>query len=200
MTEKSDEIWAIVLAAGESRRMGEPKMVMPFGGNTIIETVIENATLPQIHKIIIVTGGWKEEVMNVLKKKDFVIITNENYKSGMFSSVQAGIRGLPESASAFMILHGDMPMVGQGVVNKLTEAFSRSGKGIAIPVYEGRRGHPVLISMRFHDELLAMSPDMALRDFMEVRAGDILEVESSPEVLRDIDTREDYYKELKLKS
>jgi molybdenum cofactor cytidylyltransferase len=198
--EGKGEIWAIVLAAGEAKRMQAPKMVLPFGEQTIIETVIESASVPLADKIIVVTGGWKDEVMNVLGKRDFIIVTNENYKLGMFSSVQAGIKRLPVSASAFMILHGDMPMVGQGIVNKLTEAFSSSGKGIAIPVYGGRRGHPVLISTKFSDELLAMRPDRTLRDFMDAHEDEILEAESSSEVLRDIDTREDYYEELKLKS
>jgi molybdenum cofactor cytidylyltransferase len=198
--EGRGEIWAIVLAAGEARRMQAPKMVLPFGELTVIETVIRNASVPGIDNIIVVTGGWKKEVTEVLRGEDLLLSTNENYKAGMFSSVQNGIRNLSDKAAAFMILHGDMPMVGQSIVNKLTVAFCDSGKGISIPVNNGKRGHPVMIDIKYKAEILEMKITDSLRDFMEKHSDDILEVESEPEILRDIDTREDYIKELKLKS
>jgi len=198
--EGRGEIWAIVLAAGEARRMQAPKMVLPFGELTVIETVIRNASVPGIDNIIVVTGGWKKEVTEVLRGKDLLLCTNENYTAGMFSSVQTGIRNLPDRAAAFMILHGDMPMVGQAIVNKLTIGFCNSGKGISIPVNNGKRGHPVMIDIKYKSEILEMKISESLRDFMEKHSDDILEVKSDPEILRDIDTREDYIGELKLKS
>ena len=198
--EGKNGIWAIVLAAGEARRMQAPKMVLPFGELTIIETVIRSASVPGIDGIVVVTGGWEKEVVDVIGKEDLLLCTNKNYRAGMFSSVQAGVAVLPGHATAFMILHGDMPMVGRGIVNKLTDAFLLSGKGIALPVNNGKRGHPVIIGAHYKNEILGMDISDSLRTFMENHSAEILEVECDPEILRDIDTREDYIEELKLKS
>lgn len=198
MGKGKDEIWAIVLAAGESSRMKSPKMVLPFGSKTIIETVVDNVTLPAIAGIIVVTGGWKDEVMKVLEKYSVLFCYNHGYKAGMFSSVLKGIESLPASATAFMIMPGDQPMIGKKTIEEVVSASCRSGKGISLPVSDGRRGHPVVVVRKYRDELLSMQHGNTFRDFISSHNDDICEVPADNSVLRDIDTHADYIEELKL--
>jgi len=115
----------------------------------------------------------------------------------MLSSVQCGLKHLPGKADAMMVLLGDQPLVDAGTINRLLRAYRRSARDILIATYQGRRGHPVLISRKYFDEILALAPEKSLRDLLSRHAGDIDEVESGqPGVLIDIDTKEEYQEEI----
>ncbi len=91
-------IWAIILAAGESKRMKSPKMLLPFDGKTMIEKVIENVTGSDIDKIVVVTGSYREEIQKVAGYLPVTFCYNGNYKQGMLSSVKCGFRSVPDGA------------------------------------------------------------------------------------------------------
>jgi CTP:molybdopterin cytidylyltransferase MocA len=193
------DIWAIILAAGESSRMKAPKMVLPFGKNTIIETVIANVAASDIDKMVVVLGSWKEEILQVIEKYHVNHCFNDNYKQGMLSSVQCGLRFIPGEFKCALICPGDQPMVDKGIINMLISAFNKSGKGIVVPLHEKKRGHPVIIGSRFYNEILNLEPADTLRRIMDNHPGDIEEVETTfSSVLKDIDTPDDYLNELKL--
>jgi molybdenum cofactor cytidylyltransferase len=193
------DIWAIILAAGESSRMKTPKMVLPFGSSTIVETVIANVTASEVDKLVVVLGSWKEEILQVIDKHSVSSCYNENYKQGMISSVQCGLRFIPGPFRGVLICPGDQPMVDKGVINMIIATFKSSGKGIVIPSYGKKRGHPVMIDSKYYDEILSLGTTDTLKKIMDSHPDDIGDVETCfPSVLKDIDTPEDYKNELKL--
>lgn len=193
-------IWAVVLAAGESKRMGEAKLLLPFGEKTIIETVIDNVIQSKVEKILVVLGSDRETIEQKIKNYSLKIAFNPDFRSGMLSSVHAGFRALPENAQAALVVLGDQPSISTSVIDELIDAYRRTRKGIVLPVYKSERGHPVLIDMKYRSEIENLSPDIGLRGTVYNHPEDILEVEvKSQSVLRDIDYIEDYKKELKKK-
>jgi CTP:molybdopterin cytidylyltransferase MocA len=179
--------------------MKAPKMVLPFGKNTIIEKVIENVGASDIDTMVVVLGSWKEEILQVIERHHVNHCINDNYKQGMLSSVQCGLRFIPGKFKGVLICPGDQPMVDKGIINMLISALRNSGKGIVVPYHEKKRGHPVMIDSKYYDEILNLSPSGTLRQIMENHPGDFEEVETTcSSVLKDIDTPEDYLNELKL--
>lgn len=193
------DIWTIILAAGESSRMKTAKMVLPFGKSTIIETVIANVADSDVDKMVVVLGAWKKEILQVIEKLDVNTCFNESYKQGMLSSVQCGLRFIREESEGVLICPGDQPMTDKEIINVLISTYKSSGKGIVIPSYGKKRGHPVMISCKYFDEILNFRNDGTLKKIMENHPDDIEEVETVfPSVLKDIDTPDDYVNELKL--
>ena len=187
------EIWAIVLAAGESKRMKVPKMLLPFDGKTMIEKVIGNVIGSKVDKTIVVLGSYREEIEAVTAKYPVVTCFNENFKEGMFSSVKCGIRSLPADAGAVLIFPGDQPFIEAGVINKVIDNYRKSGKGIVIPVYRKKRGHPLLVDCKYRKVVINSETNDGLRWLAYEFPGDVFEVKtSSPEILRDFNTKEDY--------
>jgi len=186
-------IWAIILAAGESKRMGKPKLLLPFGEKTIIETVIDNVIQSKVEKILVVLGSNWKKIKKKIKNLPLKIIVNSNFTKGMLSSVQCGFQTLPKNTQAVLVVLGDQPAVSSAIIDKIIDAFKRIKKGIVLPVYKNNRGHPVLIDMKYRDEVENLSPDVGLRDLVYNHPEDILEVEvETPGILGDIDDMEDY--------
>jgi molybdenum cofactor cytidylyltransferase len=192
------EIWTIILAAGESKRMKKPKMLLPFGGKTMIEKVIENVTASEVDKTVVVLGSGKDKIMKVTGKLPVMHCYNDRYKQGMLSSVKCGLRFLPEHFDAVIILPGDLPMIGPDVINLLIKAYRKSGKGILIPIFSDKRGHPLLVSSRYREEIEKLDGNEGLRALAGRFPHDVLELQDdTSDILRDIDTTEDYENELK---
>ena len=186
-------IWAIILAAGESKRMGSPKMILPYEGKTIIEKVIENVLCSGVEKTVVVLGANKKEIMEVIGKYPVMHCYNDNYKQGMLSSVKCGFKFLPPDFRAAMVFLGDQPMAETSVMNLVIETYDRSGKGIVIPVYKRKRGHPILIDKKYRDEILSLDEPDGLRGLLRKHPDDLLEIETDNEsILKDIDTQDDY--------
>ena len=121
------EIWGIILAAGESKRMGTPKMLMPYKGKTIIENVIDTVTASVADRTIVVLGSGSGDIQKIMELIPVEYCINENYKEGMLSSVKCGFNNLPERYEAALIFLGDQPMVEVSVINGLIEAYHSSG-------------------------------------------------------------------------
>ncbi len=190
-------IWAIVLAAGESRRMGSPKMLLPYNDVTIIEQVIRNLIDSNVDRVVVVVGANREEIMKVTRRYDVFHCYNENYKTGMLSSVKCGFYSLPEGCLAALIMPGDQPMTGPGEINRVISTFAENDKGLVMATHNGRRGHPLIVDMKYIDEVLSLPDTGGLRALAERHADDVLESETDdPSVLRDIDTQEDYMNEI----
>jgi molybdenum cofactor cytidylyltransferase len=186
-------IWAIVLAGGESKRMGSPKMILPYEGMTIIEKVLENVLASDVEKVVTVLGSHKEEVLKVIEKYPVLHCYNSNFKNGMLSSVKCGFEFLPGDFRAAMVFLGDQPMVEASVINKLIKAHNESGKGILVPVFENTRGHPLLVDKKYREEVINIDDPEGLKGLLRRHPDDLLEVDTeNPSVLDDIDTREDY--------
>ncbi|MDF1561363.1 MAG: nucleotidyltransferase family protein [Bacteroidales bacterium] len=186
-------IWAIVLAAGESKRMGSPKMLLPWMGMTIIEQVVENVLASDVSGAVLVLGAGSCGIKNITSRYNVVHCYNEQYQSGMLSSVRCGFAALPDDCTAVVVMPGDQPMIEAGEINRVLAARMESGKGIVVPVYRGRRGHPLLIDSRYREEVMSLPENEGLRVLAARNPGDLFEAETDdPSVLRDIDTQEDY--------
>ena len=190
-------IYAIILAAGGSVRMGARKMLLPYRGMTIIEKVIEIVLKAGIDRIIVVTGSGKEEITKVIRRLPVEQCYNDNWKTGMLSSVKCGFRSLPETCRAAIVFLGDQPMIDVKTIEEVAYAYHKTGKGIIMPVYNKKRGHPLLIDTKYSDELEKLNPVEGLRMLAHKFPVDVLEVETDdPATLKDIDTPEDYRNEL----
>jgi len=193
-------IWAVVLAAGESRRMGAPKLLLPYGRTTILETVIERVTASRADRTLVVLGSRWRTLKKLIKKYPVITAINPRFKQGMLSSIQRGISALPRKCRAAVIVLGDQPEIRSGVIDALIAAYRRTGKGIVVPVCGRKRGHPVLIDLKYRAEIAALDPEIGLRELLQRHPEDVLEVRlSRAPVLPDIDTPEDYRKALRFK-
>jgi len=290
-------ICAIVLAAGESRRMGSQKLLLPFGAKTVVAHIVDQLLPSVVDKVIVVTGHESGKVAEALstciRKSDdvcppspllkgepqsnpplkggrgdvgypqrtnvgqektsplppfkggftcggpfkggftcggpfkggfdlarprmplkggnassnlrterlgcssVVLVENPQYATGMLSSVRCGIRALPPGCHAAMVCLGDQPSVTTDLVNDLVHAFKGGDKGIVVPVFEGKRGHPILFSERYYGEVLTRFDDAGLRGLLHAYRDDVFELAAAtPAVLSDMDYPEDYRREI----
>lgn len=191
-------IWALILAAGESKRMGKTKLLLRFGEKTMVETVIEKALHSKAEKVLVVLGSDWEKIEERIKNLPVEIAVNHRFHRGMLSSVQLGFQIIPEDAQAALILLGDQPFIPVSIINRIIDTFKTSKKGIVIPVYNKGRGHPVLIEMKYREEVNQLSPNVGLRGLVYSHPEDTLEVAvDSPGILKDIDTLQDYERALR---
>ena len=184
---------AILLAAGESKRMGELKQLMPLGESTIIEQAIDNLLASAVGETIVVLGHRAEEIKKAIATKPVKIIFNPNYRQGMSTSIIAGLNLVSSQAQAVILALGDQPLVDSQTINQLITEFRSHDKGIVLPTYKGKRGNPVIFAIKYKAELLELKGDIGGRDIVQRHPGDVLEVAvDSESVITDIDTREDY--------
>ncbi len=188
-------ITAVVLAAGESKRMGEPKLLLPWGKSTVLQTVISTLQTSGIKDILVVTGGSRQQVESLIGRT-VETVYNENYKSGeMLSSIQLGLSVKMREASAALICLGDQPQVEERSVRNVCNAFLSTKSKLVVPSYQMQRGHPWLIARSLWDELIALKHPKTPRDFLNKNASKIQYViVDSPSVVADLDTPEDYAK------
>ncbi len=192
-------VTAIVLAAGLSTRMGgQPKPLLPFGESTIVEHILTVLMACPVHRIVLVTGHQHEDVERLLAPWDVCTVFNPQYVSGeMFSSIQVGLRAVPLDSDAALIVLGDQPALEALVVERVIGAY-RDGRGsIVIPSFQMRRGHPILIGRDHWHSISSLEQGQTLRDYMRMVGSEIYHVEvNTPAILRDMDTPEDYRREL----
>src|SRR4030095_14583706 len=145
-------ISAIILAAGQSKRMGQPKVLLPWGITTIIEHVIYVFAKAGIEDILVITGGAHERIQEIILKcsENFPVrsMYNKDYENGeMLSSIQCGLRCLAEKAiGAAVIGLGDQPQVQEESVRFLHDTFLQTESTLVVPSYQRRRGHPWLVA------------------------------------------------------
>ncbi len=172
-------------------------MLLPYKGSTIIETVIENVLNSQVDVAVVVLGAESDEIKKVIGNRPVRCCFNEFYKEGMLSSVKCGFRMLPCDPEAVLVFPGDQPLLRPVITDKVISSFRDAGKGIVVPVHKNKRGHPLLISGRYKEDVLSLDPDEGLRSLAVKFSGDLLEVEAdTPDILKDIDNQDDYLNEL----
>ncbi len=196
-TESYPEIWALVLAAGRSERMGVQKLLLPLGENTMIGSVVDHIVSAGIDHILLVLGSHREEVERAVCEKPVITCFNPDYAEGMHTSVICGFRQLPVDTLAVVVFLGDQPFIPAEVIKMLITNWELTGKMIIIPTYRGYRGHPTLFDCRLKEEVLQMDPHIGLRSVIDRFPQEISEVETHFSVIiRDIDTKNDYLNEL----
>lgn len=192
---------AVVLAAGKAERMGRLKQLLPFGERTVIETVVETLSATDVDEIVVVLGYRAEDVRARLSSQDIRCVDNPGFEAGMFSSVLCGLNTLEANTAGMMLLLGDQPQIRVDVVQAVLDRFRAADKGIVIPEVEGRRGHPVVIDIeRYGEAIRALDGTEGLKPIVRGYPEDTARVPIQDEaILRDMDTPEDYERELRLR-
>lgn len=190
-------ICAIVLAAGRSRRMGRQKLLLPFAGSTVIGHIVDETAASVVDEVCVVVGPDSAAIREALADRPFRTAANPEPESEMLDSVRCGLRALPADCHAVVVALGDQPGLTTELVNTLVTAFESSGKGIAVPVHDGNRGHPLMFSTRYSERVLAHYDDVGLRGLLRDHPDDLLEVTVPwPAAISDMDLPEDYQREL----
>ena len=189
-------ISAIILAAGESKRMGQPKMLLPWGNRTVLTHVISVFQNAGLDDILVITGGARKQVEGLISKLNVRTIHNADYaQADMLSSIQCGIRALTPQTQAILIGLGDQPQVQEGTVQRVCEEFIETKSNIVVPSYQMHRGHPWLVARLLWDGLLGMKSPQTPRDFLNANQSEIRYINvNDPNILADLDTPEDYHK------
>lgn len=183
---------AILLAAGQSRRMGAFKPLLPFGNKTVIECCIDYLTKGGVDRIVVVLGHRAEEVRKVLEGHQVTFAINPDPDSEMGASIAAGIQNLPGPTKATLVALSDHPAVPASIVSTLIEVWTK-GSRLVIPTWQNRGGHPVLVDLRFKSELLNLSSTGGLRALFDSHPKEVRRIAvDSPFIARDMDTWDDY--------
>jgi molybdenum cofactor cytidylyltransferase len=177
----------IILAAGESRRMGRPKALLPFRGATFVDGLIAAFT-PFCDAVIVVTGAHDREIRGGMQLPAQVV-WNPDYAGGQLTSLQTGLRAAPPDTVRVLFTLVDHPSVQASTIERLLISTAP----FAIPRYEGRRGHPIAFAARLIPEFLALAPQQSARDIRDRYASEIDYCDvADPGILDDIDDPDTY--------
>ncbi len=191
-------ISVVILAAGESRRMGKPKMLLPWGQTSVLRKVLSTFRCAGVEDLLVVTGGARTQV-EALAEGIARTVFNPNYARGeMLSSVQCGLRNLLPDCQASLIALGDQPLVKTSSVKEVIKAYAHNHTSLVTPSYQRKRGHPWLVTARHWPEIMEMRAPLTLRDFLTNHQDEIFYVNvEDPGILLDLDTPGDYAKYIK---
>ena len=184
---------AIILAAGESKRMGKLKPLLRFKDKTFIEQIISVLKLSDVGRITVVIGAEAETIKKSVDLSGINIVVNREYQKGQLSSLSVGIKNTPEETEAILLCLVDNPFITKEVVNKIIRTFKETNSPIIVPVFNKKRGHPTLFSRSLFNELLDAREAQGARYVLYSNEERVLELETSESgILIGIDTPEDY--------
>ncbi len=183
---------AMVLAAGQGTRFGsEPKMLARLRGKPLVRHVAEAALASSLRPCLVVVGHRAAEVERALQNLPLVLVFNPSYAGGLSTSLKAGFAALPPESEACLVLLGDMPLVAPSLIDRLARAWVEQGRPAAlVPVANGRRGNPVVLSRRLMPEIAALDGDVGAGPLLRDRPDVVEWPLDDPAVLRDVDTAE----------
>jgi len=192
MSPDPGTVTAILLAAGQSRRMGAFKPLLPFGKTTVIESCLKYLTTGGVDSVVVVVGYRADDIREQLSNYSVLFAVNPDPASEMAASIAAGVRKVPDSAGALLISPADCPAIPPAVIASIRGEWSK-GYRLVKPTWQGRGGHPVLVDLSFRADLLELEPATGLKGFFERHTNDVRRIEvDSPYIARDLDTWDDY--------
>jgi len=184
-------ICSVILAAGASRRLGFSKLTLRIDGEMVVRRAVAPFAEANFGEVIVVTGSNVPGVAEALKGLSVRIVHNEDHLKGMSSSVKAALSYVRGARAIFFHL-GDKPFVKKELLHAMLDRYRAAGGGIIVPVFEGLKGHPVLMSFTpYEADMESLEGDKGLREVIEKYASDVLFIEGDEGVLFDIDTLED---------
>ena len=181
---------AIILAAGRSAHMEELKPMLKMGQTTMIQREIDTIRQAGISPIVVVTGYQAEELERHISHRGAVCVRNKRYEtSQMYGSICMGLRHIQKKADRVLLFPADVPMIAPSTILKMSEATG----SLAVPVYQGRKGHPVMLSREVFGHILTYRGKMGLRGAMDAWKEGVQEIEvEDPGILLDANTKVDY--------
>jgi molybdenum cofactor cytidylyltransferase len=188
-----DTVAGIVLAAGTSSRLGQPKQLLAYGGRSLVQRVAAVGLAAELVPLIVVTGAHAAAVERELEGLPVQIVRNPDYRAGQSTSVRAGVGALPPTTGAVVMLLVDMPGVDEAVVRALVAAWRATRAPLVRPTFEGKPGNPVLFAASLFPEMLALAGDEGGRPILQRHAARVRLVPTTqPGVLLDVDTWDAY--------
>ncbi|HVM85699.1 MAG TPA: molybdopterin-binding/glycosyltransferase family 2 protein [Candidatus Binatia bacterium] len=187
-------IAALILAAGQSSRMGRNKLLLELKGKPILCHAVDHVLAAGLAEVIVVCGHQAGKVRTALGDRPVKVIEAREHRLGMSASLKAGIRALGPKVDAILVMLGDMPQVPPGLIRRLIAAYNPlEGRGIVVPTVEGKRGNPVLFDRRFFPEMLELEGDVGARHLIGTHDDQVAEVAvEDAGVFADVDTPEAY--------
>lgn len=183
----------VVLAAGKSTRFGENKLLYRLGEKTVIERVVESTLGSQVDEVLLVLGYEAERLERRLSRTGCRLIYNTHFEEGQSSSVKVGIASVARDSEAALILPGDTALISSQIIDEVIEEYKRTRSPIVVATYQGRLGHPILFDKSLFQEIAQIGEEnQGLKAIVKKYRKQISKVDvDSPEVLLDLDTKED---------
>ena len=191
-------ISAIILAAGESTRMGRHnKLLLPFGSQPLIRHIVRTVLQSEADEVIVVLGHQADQVREVLAAYEVTFALNLRYREGMTTSIQAGVQAASAETSGFMICLSDLPLIEPAELNQVMAAFREAvqhdPRHLVRPVHQEKPGHPVIFPALLKPAILRHQHLHGCQDLVKQNRALLIEVEMATDhVLRDIDTPDAY--------
>jgi CTP:molybdopterin cytidylyltransferase MocA len=188
----SRRIAGIVLAAGTSSRMGRNKLIETVHGKPLVRQAVDAALASRLDPVLVVTGHEAEKVVAALSGTPVMFVHNDDYRGGLSTSLKTGVAAVPQDCSGAMVLLGDMPGISPELIDRLVAAFDPlQGHSICIACAREQRGHPVLWSRAFFDDIAMLTGDKGARELLEMHSTRLVEIQADDDApLTDIDTQE----------
>jgi len=183
---------AVVLAAGASTRLGQPKQLAPIGGRPALAYTLDALRASSLNRILLVLGHNADEIAAALDLTDITVVRNDAYAEGQSTSVLAGVKSLDDDVTAALMVVGDQPLLAPTVVDTIVRAYEQTGGPFIVPVYAGEWGNPVLLARATWPLLDNLKGDTGARPILRKHMDMVLEVPVPGSLLDDIDTPEDY--------
>jgi molybdenum cofactor cytidylyltransferase len=171
----------VILSGGASRRMGAPKALIPYQGRPFLEHLLEITQHPKISTRRVVLGPHAEPIARQVHLHADEIVINDEWEQGQLSSIQAALRSLPPDVDGMLLLLIDHPLISAALVGELIDAFYSSKKLIVLPLYEGRRGHPLIFASALFAELLQAPLEVGARHVVWQHQDQIHTVQTNEE-------------------
>jgi molybdenum cofactor cytidylyltransferase len=194
--KNNSRVGAIILAAGKSTRMGEPKQLLRLGQSTVLGQTLENIRDTGLDEIVLVLGSSAETIRQYLPASAFeglTVVVNEGYDQGMASSLREGLSVVHPQIDAVLIVLADQPFIRPETFGQVVDRYRRSEAQIVIPTYKGSRGNPVLLDRSVFPEIMALSGDVGCRAIFGSHLDGIVNVEVDDNgIMLDIDDKADY--------
>lgn len=184
-------VTGLVLAAGGSRRLGEPKQLLPYGSGTLLDHTLETARASGFDQLIVALGGSSAEVRRRVDLSGADPVENPDFGEGCSSSIAAGLGAIDPRSDLMVLMLGDQPGVTPDVIRALI-AGTDDGTTLAACLYDDGRGHPLAFGRELFGELRELHGDKAVWKLMDRRAGEVVDVRVPGPIPPDINTREDY--------
>lgn len=186
-------IGATVLAAGQSRRMGTQKLLLPWAGQPMVTHVVDQVLGSPARPVIVVVGRAGQAMAEALAGRPVMLVSNPDPQSEMLASVRCGLKSLPPACVGALVVLGDQPGMTSQLLGRLIAAFRDGPAGIVVPRCGGRRGHPILLPRRFFAEVLQRYEGVGLRGLLRQYPHDVVEVPiEGASTQWDVDTPDDY--------